>query len=78
MMESGTHIDKRIRPEKITHASTLHIIKHSRFQIDLDGTRHILLVGDFIKVDGKSVELEVRRCFGASVLSGLCGEADPR
>lgn len=56
---SYTHVDECIRPEQIAHASTLDVVEHGRFEINLDGTRHILLVGDFIKVDRESVELEV-------------------
>lgn len=55
----GTYVDKRIRPEQVPHASTLDVIQHGRLEIDLDRTRDVFLVGDFIKVDGKSVELDV-------------------
>lgn len=73
MRRSGqdAHVDERIRLKQTTHASALDVVQHRRFEIDLDGTRHILLVGDFVKVDGKSVKLEMRRRLGSRILSGF-------
>jgi hypothetical protein len=68
----GTHVDKRIRPEQVPHAPALDVIQHGRLQVDLDGPRDVFLVGDFVKVDGQSVELDVGLGFGAGVFAGFC------